>query len=89
MLFAGTRYQAPKQVRGDVSAEDLDGNGSLMLAIGSQIDGGHASAAELPLDRVSIGEAVAEAGQRICHEIAPGTLPSILSASWIVRLAAR
>jgi len=43
-------------------AEDLDGDGSLMLAIGRQVHGGHAAAAELTFDRVSIGQVVAEAG---------------------------
>ena len=51
------------QDRGKFRVKDLDGDWPVMPQVFRQVDGGHASAAELVLDRVGGGEGGSEAGE--------------------------
>ena len=50
----------------ELGAEDLEGDLAVVLQVVGQVDGGHAAAAELALDRVPVGEGSAQ-GVRYAH----------------------
>ena len=51
--------------RRDLTAEHLDRDGAAVFPVPSEIDGRHASAAQLALEVVAVGERRAEAGERV------------------------
>ena len=50
----------------ELGAEDLEGDLAVVLQVVGAVDGGHAAAAELALDRVAVGEGSAQ-GVRYAH----------------------
>jgi hypothetical protein len=55
------------QAGGQLGAEDLDGHLAIMLQVLGQVDRGHAAAADLVLDGVSVSEGLSEALERSVH----------------------
>ena len=53
--------------RAEYGAEDLDGDLTIVLEIESEVDGGHASMTELPLDAIGTAKGRGEAFWRIGH----------------------
>ena len=47
--------------------QHLDRHRALVLQVGGEIDGCHASPADFPLDRVAIAQALLEALQNVIH----------------------
>ncbi len=55
------------QDRRELRSQDLDGDLPAVLTVSSEIDRRHAAAAELPLDRVPIGQGGPEALEEVDH----------------------
>ena len=53
--------------RGQLGAQHLERHLAAVLEILGEVDRGHATRAQLPLDAVAIGEGVREAGHQGCH----------------------
>ena len=69
MLETGGDLNLPeKAVRtecGDeLLAQELDGNRTVVLKVAGEVDGGHSTPAELPLDHVAIAQGVSQFGSR-------------------------
>ena len=54
--------------RGEFGTQDFDGDFALVLQVLSEVDGRHASFAEVALDFVAIGEGGREAGGDLGHQ---------------------
>jgi hypothetical protein len=55
----------------EMKAQDLEGDGAVVLEVGGKVDGGHATLADLALDAVPVGEGGREpfeVGQAVCAE---------------------
>jgi hypothetical protein len=52
---------------GEVFAQDLNRDLAVVLQVMGQVDGGHATAAELTLDAVAIGQRTAQSLEEIRH----------------------
>ena len=50
---------------GEFGAEDLDGDGAVVLEVVGEVDRGHAALAQLPLDAVAVGEWQRRGGRRV------------------------
>ena len=55
------------ELRGELGAQHLEGDRPLVPDVAREIDGGHAAAAELALDRITAGEGVGQLGRNGCH----------------------
>ena len=56
-----------------LAMQDLERNRAIMAQIASAVHGGHATAAELSLDRVSTGEWCVRVRDRVVHASRPGS----------------
>jgi hypothetical protein len=45
----------------ELGEQDLEGDGAVVAEVPGQVDDGHAAAAELALERVAVGEGIAQA----------------------------
>ena len=52
---------------GELGVQDLDGHFAIVLEIRGQVDGGHATAAQLALDAVTILEGGLQTGEDVGH----------------------
>jgi hypothetical protein len=57
------------QGRGQLRPQHLDRDRAVMLLVLGEIDRGHPTAADLPLDRVAVGEGLRDAFQQIGHQV--------------------
>jgi hypothetical protein len=48
----------------ELLAQELDGNRTVVLKVAGEVDGGHPTPAELPLDHVAIAQGVSQLGSR-------------------------
>ena len=48
----------------ELLAQELDGNQPVVLKVAGEVDGGHPTPAELPLDHVAIAQGVSQFGSR-------------------------
>ena len=60
MVLISLRNRSAADHGGELRAEDLDGDGAIVLEVVREVDGGHAARAELALDAVAVGEGVRE-----------------------------
>ena len=69
-----------------LGAEDLEGDGPGVLQIPRQVDGGHASLANLPLHGVGLGKCVADPLElRHCYKITPTPIESRMRVNHLER----
>jgi hypothetical protein len=61
--------------RGNLGPQDLDRDLSAVLEILGEVHGRHATLAELPLDRIAVGEGGGESGMRVSQWACSGSLP--------------
>jgi hypothetical protein len=69
VLQAGDNFDFPKEAVGSERADyfrpkHLDRDLARMLQVPGEVDRGHAAATQLALDRIAVGEARAQQGQR-------------------------
>jgi len=69
MLETGGDLNLPEKAVGtecgdELLAQELDGNQPVVLKVAGEVDGGHPTPAELPLDHVAIAQSVSQFGSR-------------------------
>ena len=71
---ANLSREALSTLRGpELGVTDLEGDRTVVAQIAGAVDGGHATAAELSLDRVSTGEWCVRVRDRVVHASRPGS----------------
>ena len=68
---------------GELGAEDLDGDGAIVLEVVREVDGGHAARTELALDAVAVGQRRSKTRGGVSHRVAGRSSVDPTAGGWM------